>query len=506
MSFAQLLDETVRRCPCKLALIDGNRHWSYSEFNYAVWGAARGLAAAGITAGDRIALHMLNRIELAVLYFACARLGAISVPINTRLKPPEVDFVLGHSGASIYIGTPELMPMPVCQRPDAVKRIFLLDRSDGPQGTLAYESLFTEGSTLQPQYIDPCQPANIIYTSGSTARPKGVVHNHNAIISAAKLGQPGILSDSVIAQATSMMHSGGFSKLIASVHVGATVVLLPGFDADQVLDAIENHRCTYFFSGLPFMFDTLVERQLARPRDVTCASIFHAGGDTVSPTLQSRFEDIFKHPLGEGYGSTEAGRVTHQPPDRAVRTGSIGLPIDGIDVKIVDPQGREAPIETAGELLIKTPAAMSGYWWDQKATAEVLQDGWIHSGDVARRDVDGYIWFVGRKKEIIVRGGSNISPREVESVLVAHPAVIESGVFGLPDPVLGERVVAVVRSREDVHASETELIAYLRSRLADCKVPERIWFRESLPKNSGGKLQRGSLREEVLAESGLLSF
>jgi long-chain acyl-CoA synthetase len=499
-SFAELLDESVRRYPHKLALIDGNRHWSYSAFNYAVWGAARGLAAAGTRAGDRIALHMLNRLELAVLYFACARLGAISVPINTRLKPPEVDFVLRHSAASIYIGTQELMPttVPEFQRAKALKRIFLLDSSGGPEGTLAYESLFTAGSTLPLQHVDPSEPANIIYTSGSTAQPKGVVHNHNAIISAAKLGRPGILGDSVIAQATSMMHSGGFSNLIASVHVGATLVLLPAFDADEVLDAIEQHRCTYFF-GLPFMFEALVERQLARPRDVTSTSIFHVAGDTVSPTLQSRFEAVFNHPLHEYYGSTEAGRVTHQPPGRPVRTGSIGLPIDGIEVKIINNQDREAPIGTAGELLIKTPAAMSGYWQDPEATAEVLRDGWIYSGDFARRDADGYIWFLGRKKEIIVHGGSNISPQEVESVLAGHPAVLESGVFGLPDPVLGERVAAVVHSRRDIHASETELIAFLRARLADYKVPERIWFRGPLPKSAGGKLQRGLLREEVLA-------
>jgi long-chain acyl-CoA synthetase len=499
MSFAELLDESTRRCPLKVALIDGNRRWSYSAFNDAVWGAVRGLAAAGTTAGDRIALHMLNRFELAILYFACARLGAISVPINTRLKPPEVDFVLRHSGASIYIGTEELMPrtLPEFQRANLLKRIILLDRNGGPERTLAYESLFTEGSRPPLQYVDPSEPATIIYTSGSTARPKGVVRNHNAIMAGAKLGRLGILADSVIAQATSMMHSSGFSKLIASVHAGATLVLLPTFDADDVLDAIEQHRCTDFF-GLPFMFEALVERQLARPRDVTSASIFYAAGDTVSPTLQFRFEAVFNHPLREGYGSTEAGLAMHQPPGRPVRHGSMGVPIDGIEVKIIDNQDREAPIGQAGELLIKTPAAMSGYWQDPAATAEVLRNGWIYSGDIARRDGDGYMWFLGRKKEIIVRGGSNISPQEVEDALSRHPAVLESGVFGLPDAVLGERVAAVVRTRQDMRASETELIAFLRARLADYKVPERIWFRGALPKNPSGKLQRGLLRQEVL--------
>jgi len=349
MSFVSLLDESVRRWPNKVVLIDGSRHWTFSAFSVAVWDVARGLAAAGVRPSDRIVLHMLNRLELAVLYFACARLGVISVPVNTRLKPPEIDFVLRHCGISTYIGAREFMPPELARskRPGALKRIDFIDGSDGPDGTLAYEALFAQ--TLAPtlQQIDPSQPAMIMHTSGSTARPKGVVHNHNAIVSAARLGQPGILGHSVVAQATSMMHSGGFSNLIAAVHAGATIVLLWAFDADQVLDAIEQHRCTCF-SGLPFMFNALVERQIAKPRDVTSASSFHAGGDTVSPALQVRFKAVFNYPLREGYGSTEAGRVTHQPADRPVRIGSIGLPIEGIEVKIVDTEGREAPIGGAG--------------------------------------------------------------------------------------------------------------------------------------------------------------
>jgi long-chain acyl-CoA synthetase len=312
------------------------------------------------------------------------------------------------------------------------------------------------------------------------------------------MGQPGIIADGVIAQATSMMHAGGFSNLIATVHVGATFVLLPSFDADRVLDAIEQHCCNYF-AGLPFMFEELVQRHRAKPRDVTSATAFHAGGDTVSPALQVRFFVVFGHPLREGYGSTEAGRVTHRPPDQPVRIGAIGLPIDGVEVKIVDGDGRGAPPDSVGELLIRLPAMMTGYWQDPMASAAALQNGWLHSGDLARRDGDGYLWFLGRIKEIIVRGGSNVAPREVERALADHPAVMESVVVGLPDDVLGERVMAVVRRRPDMSATEDELIAFLRERLADYKVPERVWFRKTLPKNIGGKLERGLLREQLIS-------
>jgi len=178
---------------------------------------------------------------------------------------------------------------------------------------------------------------------------------------------------------------------------------------------------------------------------------------------------------------------------------SIGEPIDGIEVRIVDADGHDTPPEIAGELLIRSPAVMSGYWRDSVASAAALQNGWLRSGDLARRDADGYLWFVGRLKEIIVRGGSNVAPREVEKALADHPAVMESVVLGLPDDVLGERVVAVVCRRPEIEVTEGDLIAFLRERLADYKVPERISLRMSLPKNIGGKLARGLLREQLMA-------
>jgi len=379
MSFARLLDEAARRYPARVALIDGNQRRTFAGMDAEPRSVARNLAVAGVRPGARVALHMMNRLELAVLYFACARAGAIAVPINTRLKPPEIGFILQHSGASAYVGSSVLAQLALSGQAPAPERVFVIGCGTDAR---PFTDLLTDRPAICLPSVHADEAGAILYTSGSTARPKGVVYGHRGIVAGALLGQPGILTDSVVAQATSMLHAGGFSNLMASVHVGATSVLLPCFDADLVLDAIERHHCTYF-SGLPFMFEALVERQLVRPRDVASTTIFHAGGDAVSPALQKRFATVFGHPLREGYGSTEAGRVTHQPANHPVRVGSIGVPIAGIRVNILDSEGREVSAGEPGELMIRTPAVMTGYWQDPQASGDVLRDGWLRSGDIA---------------------------------------------------------------------------------------------------------------------------
>ena len=241
------------------------------------------------------------------------------------------------------------------------------------------------------------------------------------------------------------------------------------------------------------MFQGLLEAQAAAPHDVSSGRLHFCGGDCVSPTLQDAFKAVFGS-INEAYGATEMAPASWNPPGD-VRAGSIGRPVEGVAFRLIDSEGRDVAPGEVGEICMQGGHLMSGYWQDQDATGAAVRNGWFHSGDLARRDADGYYWFAGRKKEIVIHGGSNISPQEVEAVLAQHPAVAEAGVVGRPDPIWGEIVVAFVALRSGHTVTESELIAFVRERLADYKAPEIIRFRAELPKGPTGKVQRRALCE-----------
>jgi long-chain acyl-CoA synthetase len=288
----------------------------------------------------------------------------------------------------------------------------------------------------------------------------------------------------------------GLLTVIAS---GGTSVLAPAFDAPHVLDLIERFQCTCTF-GLPSMVQLLLEEQTLRPRQLRSIRMFMVGGDSVPLSTHERFQKQFGIALRECFGMTETS-FTISNVAGAIRPGSLGRPLDGVEAKVVDSNGKEVPDGQTGELIVKTPVNLVGYWDDVAATRAALRDGWLFTGDLVRRDSDGYFWFEGRKKQIIVRDGFNISPQEVEEAIYTHPAVLEVGVIGIPDSVeaRGERVLAFVALRDGCVTSEDELREHARRRLADLKVPEKILFLEKLPKGISGKIQRAALKQLQLA-------
>jgi long-chain acyl-CoA synthetase len=295
------------------------------------------------------------------------------------------------------------------------------------------------------------------------------------------------------------MHASGFyAVLLPAVMLGATIVALPGFDPAEVLDAIERHRCTFAIT-LPALMQFVCEEQARKPRDVSSLRIAGAGGDTVPVALQERFQTLFGIPLFECYGMTESLPITVNPLD-AIRPGSTGRVTEGVEVRVVSLMGREVALGDTGEVVVRSPANCLGYWDDAKATADLLRDGWLHTGDLACCDAEGYYWFRGRMKQIIIRAGSNISPQEVEEALYRHPAVMEVGVVGQPDPVYGELVVAFAVVREGGGVDAEELCRFARERLADYKVPERIVFVDALPMGLTGKVDRRALKEMLMGE------
>jgi long-chain acyl-CoA synthetase len=490
-NLGEMLRRSAARSPQKPAVICGDRVVCYEALDRTTDALARWLLREGLQTGDRVAIHWCNSVPVVNLYFACFKAGLIAVPVNNRLKAPEIAYILQHSKAKLCFSQPELAPLS-----EEV-------RADCPDLRHIYTALpplrATELGNVALPEITPDRVAAILYTSGTTARPKGVMHTHISLIAASELmSSLGLDPTHTLMAATQMVHIAALScVLLPGIGCGAKVVLLPAFDAAQCLDLVERRRCSYLLM-LPAMLQFVVEEQSRNPRDVSSVRLCFAGGDTVPASLQERFRNLFGVSVRELFGMTESAPVTCIR-EGALRVGSVGPAVDPVDTRVADQAGRVVADGQVGELQVQSPANCAGYWDDPNSTAATFDDGWLRTGDLVRRDGSGFFWFEGRVKQIIVRGGSNISPQEVEEALYHHPAVLEAGVIGMPDPVHGEKVIACVALRDGLTAGEQELRDLVRSRIADYKVPERIVFLPVLPKGLTGKVQRRALKDLVIA-------
>ncbi len=442
--------------------------------------------AQGLRAGERVAVHWSNSVEVVQIYFALFKAGLIAVAVNVRLKPAEIAYILDHSRARMCFSEPAL----ASEAEKAGARCLILTAI--PQQKQIHPS-----SRMPP--VDPDQPAILLYTSGTTAHPKGVTHTHSSLLRTAEIMARDLMDASdVVAPMTQLMHAAGLNVcLMPCIYLGASIALLPGFGPAAVLDAIEQFRCTVLF-GLPTVMQFVVEEQARKPRVVSSLRTAMSGGDSVPIALQDRFKMHFGIPLQEIYGMTETLPITLIPKG-ALRPGSMGVARAGFELRLVDHAGCDVRESETGEVVVRSAANCVGYWDDPAATEAALGDGWLRTGDLASRDADGYYWFKGRKKHVIIRAGSNISPQEVEEALYLHPAVLEAGVVGAPDELYGERVVAFVVVRGGQMVDEETLRQCARQRLADYKVPDRIIFLEELPKGTSGKVQRRTLKEMLAA-------
>ena len=495
MNLNNLLHEAVARHPHKTALVQGggpdvHKKVSYEQLAQSATILARRLLQNGCQPGDRIAIHWTNAVEVVTIFFACFQAGLIAVPVNVRMKAAEIAYVLGHSKSVLCFSEPALAPL--AQEASA--------NCPGLRGVhTSLSELPSDSTPTSLPEIPSDQVALILYTSGTTARPKGVTHTHRTLLGTARLmaGVAPESFDSVLVM-TQMMHTSGINcDLLPALLKGGTAVLVPAFNAALVLDLMERYGCTYTM-GLPSLVQFLIEEQVRQPRQIHSLRTFIAGGDSVPVAMQERFQQLFGIPLREAFGMTESLPSLFNPAD-AIRPGSLGRVVEGAEVRIIDGNGRNLGDNQIGEIIVRSPANCIGYWDDLAATSETVRDGWLHTGDLGRRDEDGYHWFEGRKKEIIVHGGSNISPQEVEEALYSHPAVLEAAVIGIPDAAYGEKVIAFVSLREAMTATGAELMDHARRALADYKVPEQIFFIAELPKGITGKIQRRVLKQMATA-------
>jgi long-chain acyl-CoA synthetase len=483
--------------PDRPALVVDEQTWSYAQFDEITDRIGAALIRLGVRSGDRVALLFTNCPEIVFCYYACFKIGAIAVPVNFRLKGPEVEYILKHSGARLVIGQSDLVSemAGVSDGLTAVDERVLAGDASALPGARPFEELLERPATgVTFPTVDEDAVAVILYTSGTTARPKGVTHTH------ATLGQQAAIMvacgdvrpEDILGIATPLCHASGFTcQLLPAMQVGATALIIPRPDPERVLRALDRHRATWFL-GLPVLCNNLVH--CPGSADLSALRVVVSGGDAVSPELQRRFQESFGVEITELWGMTEIVPGCMNPIAGKNKVGSIGLPAPGVRVRLVDAVRRDALPGEVGEMLVKSEAVTIGYWDDPEATAAALQDGWLRTGDLAREDEDGYYWFVGRKKELIIRGGSNISPLEVEEVLYQHPAVKEAGVVGVPDATWGEIVHAYVALKEGDSATEASLKGFLKERIADYKIPEAITLLPALPKGSTGKIHRQTLR------------
>jgi long-chain acyl-CoA synthetase len=491
------LQENAARFPERPWLRQGDVRWSYAEGNAQADRIAAGLLRTGVAAGDRVGLLFANCPELALCYFACFKIGAVAVPINTRFQTAEVVYALGHAQAVVLIGQTDLCVDIIPLRDQLPRLTHVYVDGEPLAGTSAFASLCGEPLALG---MEPASDGDavvaLLYTSGTTAKPKGVIHTHRTLLrqNANLIETYGADTFAVTVVGLPMCHIVGFSlQTLIGTEVGGALWILPRFDPELALQTLAHSRASYVFV-LPTHVNMIVNCPGAETHDLSALSLCLCGGDCLPSELHSRFKALFGVDIDEGCGMTEIIYTLQPRLGGERRVGSIGKPIGDVRIRLEDPDGGEVAAGDVGEIVIFSDAVTRGYWNDPQSTASAIRDGGMRSGDLARRDDDGFYWFIGRSKDIIIRGGSNISPGEVEDVLYAHPTVYEAGVVGVPDPELGERVRAHVSLKSGCEATERDLIAWCGERLAAYKVPESIVFADQLPKGPTGKVLRRALR------------
>jgi long-chain acyl-CoA synthetase len=501
MSFnlAVILTETARSAPNRPAAVYDGGQLTYSELDQASDRLAAALAAAGVAPGERVALQLPNIPQFLISYFGILKAGAVVVPLNVMLRAPEVAFHLGDSGAVVLITWAGVLAEAAKGAEAAgLDQVYAVGHADETGGAVPFERLLDAAPLREMVARQPEDTAVIVYTSGTTGRPKGAELSHIQLYMNADI--PGRLfevrPDDVVITVVPMFHVFGLSSILdICVRFGCTMSLLPRFSPGAVLTAIQRDRAT-IFEGVPTMFADLLSQPDLESYDLSSLRIAISGGASIPAPVLDAFEARFGLVILEGYGMTEtASTITFNLSATERRPYSVGKPIWGTQTQVWGEDGRPLPPgrEYVGEIVTRGVHVMKGYLNHPEATASAFTGGWLHTGDLGYFDQDGFLFIVSRKKELIIRGGYNVYPSEIENVLHGHPAVAEVAVVGIPDARLGEDVMAVVIRRPAMDVLEAELVAYCRQRLAAYKCPRVYQFRSELPKNTLGKVLKDEL-------------
>jgi long-chain acyl-CoA synthetase len=497
-NLAQLLTRTASEHGSRPALKLDDAVVTYEMLDAGAARVAGLLKARGLQPGDRVGIMLPNVPYFGLVYYGVLRAGGVVVPMNVLLKAREVEFYLADSGAKHVFawhdflteaerGAADAGAEAIAVRPGEFERVL----ADAPADA---EDVARAGSDT----------AVILYTSGTTGTPKGAELTHANMLDNCRYGAVeliGVSERDVFLGALPLFHSFGQTCCLnAAVRAGACLSLIPRFDPTKALEIIVRDNVT-LFDGVPTMYHAMLNHPDRERYDISGLRMCVSGGSAMPVEVLRGFEEAFGCIVLEGYGLSETSPVaSFNHPGRERKPGSIGTPIEGVEMKVVDDDGNELPRGQVGEIVIRGHNVMKGYWNRDDATAQVLVDGWLHTGDMATVDEDGYFFIVDRKKDMIIRGGYNVYPREIEEVLYEHPGVLEAAVIAVPDEALGEEVGAVVVRRPDSEAGADEIRAFVRERVAAYKYPRHVWFTDELPKGATGKILKREIRVPDPAE------
>jgi long-chain acyl-CoA synthetase len=488
MNLASNLIDTVGRHASRTAIKLDDVELTYSALDDGTARVAGLLRAKGIQAGDRVGVMLPNVPYFAVVYYGVLRAGGVVVPMNVLLKSREVRFYLENSGAKVVFAWHEFASAAEQGAGDAGSECVLVKPGE-------FDRLLASAEPV-PDVVDraPEDTAVILYTSGTTGTPKGAQLTHGSLGRNCEIAQQlfSMTEQDAVFGGLPLFHAFGQScALNTVVRAGACLTLLPRFDPAKALEIIDRDGVSVF-AGVPTMYTALLHQVSERDARLRiCVS----GGAALPVEVLRGFEARFDCKLLEGYGLSETSAIaSFNHADRDRKPGSIGTPVEGVQMKIVDDKGAEVPQGDVGEIIIRGHNVMKAYWKLPEATAEAIDaDGWFHSGDVGKVDEDGYFFIVDRKKDLIIRGGYNVYPREIEEVLYEHPAVREAAVIGIPHDELGEEVAAAVALKEGEQLSADDLQAYVKAQVAAYKYPRTIWFVDELPKTPTGKILKRAI-------------